>query len=53
MRGKKILGNQKKCDNNGDGLYELVGRWKKIAKQNMHQTIRARLKNQLKKEDNY
>jgi hypothetical protein len=53
LKGKKVYsnGNEKKCDNGGDSIYGLVGKWKAIAKKNMHKIFRTRLKQSISKEE--
>jgi hypothetical protein len=43
-KGIKTIGVQKGMDNHGDGIYELKGKPKKVAKNNMHNTTRSRQK---------
>ena len=43
-KGVKTIGIQKGMDNHGDGIYELKGKQKKVAKNNMHNTTRSRQK---------
>jgi hypothetical protein len=46
----KAFENYKKCDNSGDGIYELIGKWRAKAKKNMHKILRKRNKMKLAKE---
>lgn len=48
-KGVKTIGVQKGMDNHGDGIYELTGKQKKVAKNNMHNTSRSRQKAETKK----
>lgn len=48
-KGVKTIGVQKGMDNFGDGIYELKGKGKKVAKNNMHNTTRSRQKAETRK----
>jgi len=44
FKGKRIYGALESSDKYGDSIYDLKRKWKKIAKKNMHKTLRRRFK---------
>ena len=44
FKGKRIYGALESNDKYGDSIYDLKRKWKKIAKKNMHKTLRRRFK---------
>lgn len=50
MKGRKLLGNQKKCDYYGDGFKELNQKGRAFLKPVSHRIIRRRLKADIARE---
>lgn len=44
LKGRKLLGNQKKCDYHGDGFKELNQKGRSMLRPISHSIIRRRLK---------
>jgi hypothetical protein len=51
MKGRKLLGNQKKCDYHGDGFKELNQKGRSMLRPITHRIIRSRLKADILKEE--
>lgn len=52
MRGIKTFGNTGKTENKGDGLYSLLGKWRRILKKYSHKRARLTRKKDIKNEVN-